>query len=225
MDPYIRTKFQHCKFTYASMPFCFRIIPFAIRSISRATLVVFVLGNIGCAFTSETIALQYTPPETMSVAPITRTKPVKVTIQDSRADKSKVSSKKNGYGMETAPIQSSTSIPELISDAFTMELSKRGIISTESAANKHIIIDIVRFYNDFKIGFFSGDAVAELHMAISVHNAATQVLYSRQITATGTEPNTFLASGSNAQLALNKALAEGMKTLFSDSQFLECLNK
>ncbi|MER0172151.1 MAG: hypothetical protein DU489_16485 [Nitrosomonas sp.] len=78
-------------------------------------------------------------------------------------------------------------------------------------------------YSDHKMGFFSGDAIADLNMSVTVKSKKGDQLYSRQVVAQGIEPNTQLAGGENAKLALNRALENGMKALFEDQAFLAAL--
>lgn len=134
----------------------------------------------------------------------------------------KVSSKKNGYGMEMAPIIATEDVAVTIRRAIEQELQARGFkIGTDALVQ--ISADLIRFYNDHKVGFLSGDAVADLNMAVVVKSKEGGQLYSRQIIAQGLEPNTQLMTGDNAKLALNRALENGMKMLFEDQEFLSAL--
>jgi uncharacterized lipoprotein len=78
-----------------------------------------------------------------------------------------------------------------------------------------VTADLVRFYNDHKTGFFAADAAAELRMGVSVKKSSSD----RQ----GKEENTLLMGGENARLALERALENGMKTLFEDRTFISAL--
>lgn len=148
---------------------------------------------------------------------------VNVQVADQRQDKSKVSSKKNGYGMEMAPITATEDVAVTVRKAIEQELQARGFQLGTDAALVKIAADLTRFYNDHKMGFFSGNAVADLNMSVSVKTNTGEQLYSKQIVAQGIEPNTQLATGNNAKLALDRALENGMKTLFEDQAFLSAL--
>lgn len=145
---------------------------------------------------------------------------VSVQVQDQRQDKSKVSSKKNGWGMETAPITASSDVAETIRAGIEAELNTRGFQVQSSKAQVQVAANLMRFYSDHKLGFFSGDAIAEFNMLVAVKNSSGELLYTRLIGVQGVEPNTFLLSGDNAGLALNRALDNGMKALFEDKAFL-----
>ncbi len=182
-----------------------------------------VAGLSGCALTTEQIAINYT--QQAGVAKIAGAENVSVNVQvaDQRLDKSKVSSKKNGYGMEMAPITASEDVAVTVRKAIEKELQARGFQLASDSALVKVAADVTRFYNDHKMGFFSGDAVADLNLSVTVKSKSGTLLYSKQIVAQGKEANTQLASGNNARIALERALENGMKTLFDDQAFLSAL--
>ncbi len=177
----------------------------------------------GCALTTENIDLSYTPQP--GVAKIAGADNITVSVQvnDQRQDRSnKVSSKKNGFGMEMAPILANEDITVTIRRAIEQELQSRGFsVANESVVS--ILAEVTRFWNDHKTGFFSGDAIADLNMSVLVKDKSANILYSRNLQAQGIEPNTQLMNGNNARLALNDALEKGMKSLFEDRTFVSAL--
>jgi uncharacterized lipoprotein len=195
-----------------------------VRAIRLAALcaVAFVSG---CAFTTERIDLSYTPQSSPPAVPGAGEITVAVQVVDDRQDKSKVSSKKNGYGMEMAPILANEDVTVTVRKAIETELRNRGFALSADPAIVQVIADLTRFYNDHKTGFFSGDAVADLIMSVNVKASDGRVLYGRQIVAQGVEPHTQLATGNNARIALDKALQDGMAKLFGDSEFIAALTK
>lgn len=182
-----------------------------------------VVALSGCALTNEQIELQYN--QQQGVSQITGANNVSVSVQvaDQRQDKSKVSTKKNSFGMEMAPIVVTEDVAVTVRTAIEQELRARGFQLASDAALIQIAADITRFYNDHKIGFFAGDAVADLNMSVTVKSKKGDLLYMRQVVAQGVEPNTQLMTGDNARLALNRALENGMKALFEDQAFLSAL--
>jgi len=177
----------------------------------------------GCALTTDRIDLSYSVPA--GVAPVNGASAITVAVEvsDQRADKTKVSSKKNGFGMEMAPILANEDVALTVRRAIEQNLSARGFRTGAAGASVKVDAGLTRFYNDHKLGFFAGDAVAELNMNVSVRGRDGSVIYARQVVAQGTEPNTQLATGENARLALNRALESGMKQLFEDRVFLDAL--
>ena len=181
-----------------------------------------VLTLSGCALTTDRIDLQYAPQPGVSKVEGAERVSVSVQVNDVRSDKSKVSSKKNGYGMEMAPILANEDVAVTVRRAIEDELKQRGFVLAPDALVQ-ISGDLTRFYNDHKIGFFAGDAVADLNLNVVVHSKGGKTLFSKQIMTQGVEPNTQLASGENARLALARALESGMKALFEDQAFLASL--
>ncbi len=193
-------------------------------SIVIAACAVF-LGLSGCALTTEKIEIQYIPQPSVAQIPGASAISVKVQVADQRQDKSKVSSKKNGYGMEMAPILAIEEVAITVRKAIEVELEARGFKLGSDSALVEISGDLTRFYNDHKVGFFSGDAVADINMSISVKTKQGVIVYTRQLVAQGIEANTQLMTGKNAKRALDRALGNGMKILFEDQEFLKAMIK
>ena len=193
----------------------------------RQTLVMAVLAASvalsGCALTTDRIQLQYAQQQGVSRIPGAGEVSVNVKVSDQRQDKTRVSSKKNGFGMEMAPIVPMVEVTDTVRNAMEQELQARGFKLGSQAAQVQIAADLTRFYNDYKTGFFAGDAVADLNLYVAVKPKQGGPAYSRHIVAQGVEPNIQLASGENARLALNRALENGMKLLFDDREFVDAL--
>ncbi|HMS82527.1 MAG TPA: YajG family lipoprotein [Nitrospira sp.] len=177
----------------------------------------------GCGFIAEQIKLEYNQPAGVSQIAGANNVSVNVQVSDQRPDKSKVSSKKDMYGIELAAITAEEDIAITIRKAIEQELQARGFQLGSETAQVKIAAEVTRFYNDHKTGLLSGDAVADLIMAVTVNRQHGKQLYSRQIVAQGIESNTQLATGNNAKLALSKALENGMKMIFEDKDFLSAL--
>lgn len=192
------------------------------RKLAIASLVV-IANLTGCALTTDQVELQYT--QQQGVVPVAGANNVSVNVQvnDQRSEKSKVSSKKNGFGIEMAPILAAEDVSVTVRKAIEQELQARGFQLGSKAALVQISADLTRFYNDHKTGFFSGDAVADLNLSVAVKSQKGELLYAKQIVAQGVEANIQLMSGENARLALNRALENGMKALFEDRVFLSAL--
>jgi uncharacterized lipoprotein len=181
------------------------------------------LGASGCALTSENVDLAYVPQTGVVAQAGARDVAVDVKVADQRPDKSrKVSSKKNGFGMETAPILANEDVTVTVRRAMEQELQARGFTLGGDAAVS-VAADLIRLWNDHKMGFFSGDAMAEMQMSVAVKDRGGRGVYSRLIQVQGAETNTMLATGNNARLALNDALAKCMKALFDDPAFTAAL--
>lgn len=195
----------------------------SFHTLAMASLVS-VIALSGCALTTDRIELQYQPQQNVAAVPGASGVSVGVKINDARGDKSKVSSKKNGFGMEMAPILATEDVTITVRRAIEHELKARGFkLGADDAAMVAIAADLIRFYNDHKTGFFAGDAVADLNMSVMVRARTGEIRYTKQLVAQGVEPNIQLMTGNNAKLALDRALENGMKILFEDQAFLAAL--
>jgi uncharacterized lipoprotein YajG len=188
------------------------------------TSAVAAIALSGCALTQERITLQYNPQENVVLATGAENISVEVNLIDQRPEKSnKVSVKKNGFGMEMAVISSDEDVPTVIKRIMETELKARGFQINPGSAIVKINTDLGRFYNDFKNGFFAGDAVAELAMSVNVMTKTGYLLYSKHVNAQGIAANIQLNTGNNARIALNDALQKSMKILFEDNTFVNAL--
>lgn len=180
---------------------------------------------VGCALTTDRISLEYHPMTGVQALPSAEGVTVLVSVNDLRTDKTRVSCKKNGFGMEMAPIVAEEDPALTIKRALESELKARGFrIDTQALVLIHS--DLTRFWNDHKTGFFAGDSVADLNMTVVVKNkAGDRILFTKQINAQGLESNIQIQGGNNAKLALDKALSNGMRQLFEDPGFMEAILK
>lgn len=177
----------------------------------------------GCAITSEQIALQYTPQADVAKVAGADQVGVTVTVVDLRQDKSRVSCKKNGFGMEMAPITASEEVAVTVQRAIETELRSRGFQPGSAAAQVLIATDLTRFYNEHKVGILTCDAFADLNLQVTVKTGNGAVRYTKMIAAQGGKTNFLVMSGETAKVALELALANGMKQLFEDQAFLAAL--
>lgn len=177
----------------------------------------------GCAVTTEQITLSYQPQDNIAAVAGADKVGVDVTVKDERPDMSRVSRKKNGFGMEMASITAVEDVTVTIRKALEEELRQRGFLVGSSQAMVSVETEVTRFYNDFKLGVFAGDSVADLNMLVKVHDKDGKPLFSRQLMTQGFEKNIQLMTGDNARLALNDALKNGMFELFSDDRFVAAL--
>jgi len=177
----------------------------------------------GCALTSATVPLSYVPQTDVSKVPGADKVDVAVEVSDIRTIKDKVGAKKNGYGMEMAAIMAQEDVPETVQKAIEVELENRGF----HLATNHltVVAELSKFYNDFKIGFFAGDAKAEVTMNVQVRNPSGNIVYSKLITGEGLNPNIQLSSGKNAKIALDAALNDAIANLFREQAFIDSLVK
>lgn len=178
----------------------------------------------GCALTKSYIPLAYTAQTGVSKVAGADNVAVNVTISDQRADKSSVGAKKNGYGMEMAPIIATNDVATLLKSAIETELASRGF-NPGASKTVSVTAEINTFWNDFKNGFWSGDAVAQVILNITVKNEARTIVYAKLVSGQGINPSIQLASGENAKVALEAALKDALDKLFGDYAFIDALVK
>ena len=173
----------------------------------------------GCALTTAHIDVPYQPIAAASPVPNASASTVAVTAIDDRTTyRDRVGTKKNGYGMEMAAIVPNNDIPDAVRDAFRQELMARGFrIGNGPGA---VQIEVVRFYNDFKPGFFSGDAVATVAFNVKVSSPSHLGSFSKYYEGTGTEPNIQIMGADNTRAALVKAFQSAVGSAVNDPELM-----
>jgi uncharacterized lipoprotein YajG len=169
----------------------------------------------GCALSEDAIQVRYSPPDAGAVARPSNGVAVTVVGKDGRGSRrDRVSTKKNGYGMEMAKITAANDLATEVANAVQSELQKLGFSVGPGGAR--ISVELDTFYNDFKMGLFSGDAVAELKFTLIAYAVDGSILYTKSYQATGTNPNIMLMEGSQAKVALDAALREAVQQVTFD---------
>lgn len=182
--------------------------------IVAAMFAVLMLG--GCALTEDIVPVGYVAPANLSLTPGASDVIVAVSGKDGRATyRDRVSSKKNGYGMEMAAIKAENDIIDLTRQAVEKEFSSLGFKIGNGGLE--VNVDVQTFYNDFKIGMFAGDAVAEVSFHLTVTRGDKSYVYTRSYRGIGVNKNIQLASGSNAKVALEQALTNAMQEVIADT--------
>ena len=192
-----------------------------LLALAGGTLAIALLN--GCAFSKDYIPINYTPQQKVAAVPGAEHVSVKVAISDVRSIHDRVGNKKNGYGEEMAPIISTNDVVDVLQKAIETELSSRGFKLSDG--DVAVLVELSKFYNDFKPGFWAGDAVAELTMSAQIKKPDGNIVYSKLVTGEGEKLKIQLASGKNAEIALENALQNAITRLFSDPLFVDGLVK
>ncbi len=191
------------------------------RGLQRAGI-LFAIAFLatGCALTKDYVVLSYDPQTNVEKIKGADAVQVRVEFSDVRMVKDRVSCKKNGYGMEMAPIIAQNNAAQTVKNAIEAELKNRGFHLTEGSVL--VLAELNKYYNDFKLGFWSGRAVAEVVMNVQVKKPDRSILYSKMIA--GESSHTVqLASGKNAKIALDGALKDAISKLFGDPLFIDSI--
>jgi uncharacterized lipoprotein YajG len=171
----------------------------------RILTVLLALSLSACALTTDYIDAPYVP--LGPAVPVAGASAVTVSVaaKDARTTyRDRVGSKKNGYGTEMAPIVANNDVIETTRAAIESELAKRGFVVAPGGTV--VSVDVNRFYNDFKTGFFAGDSIAEIAVTVKVVGVDKSLLFTQHYEATGKEPNIQVMAGHNARAALSDAL-------------------
>jgi uncharacterized lipoprotein YajG len=123
--------------------------------------------------------------------------------------------------MEMAEIIADNDVAQTVKSAVESELTDRGFTIGSDGS----VIDIVlgKFENRFELGLFSGTAVSEISMQVSVKRPNGTIAYTKNIHAEGVNSGVQLATGHNAQIALEAGLKNALTELFNDNAFLNSL--
>jgi uncharacterized lipoprotein len=201
---------------------------FSRRQLGRIALLAALLcPTLGaCALTTDTLVPTYQPQQWARRVNGAEQVTVRVMVRDMRRDRARVSVKKNGYGMEMAPIVSATDVPAFVRANVAFELARRGFTVAEGTG---LVIDVElrKYFNDFKIGFMSGDAVAEVTFDVTAYQVGPDgegpPIYLGHFEGTGENNGIQLCSGENAKVALDAAFVDAMRLMFSDRRFFAAL--
>lgn len=195
----------------------------ATRVMRRCVVLALAVILPACALTEDVIEVRpqglSPPPSVLGAEAVA----VSVSGQDERtSNRNRVSVKKNGYGMEMASIIASNDV--VIEVARTVETTLQGMgFRTDQDRDGAVTVELLRMWNDFKIGFWSGQAVAELNATLIVRGRDGRVVYTRTYGVEATVPGILLASGGNAQLALSQALDRLAERVGTDRGLAEAL--
>ena len=188
------------------------------------TLIAIASIFTGCALTEDKIDIPYQGRGNITVVQGADKINVEVKNEDKRTVfKDRVGAKKNGYGMEMAKIVSSNDVAKTFSDAVLFELENLGF--KNGAGGKVVKVELIRLYNDFKMGFFAGDAVADGLINIVVTNGKNEVIFTKSYEGGGIYPNIQLALGENAREALIKAMTDIVGKVAQDKDLHSALLK
>lgn len=190
----------------------------------NVSLLVMLALLCGCALTVDKIDVPYQGKPNISIVDGADKFLVEITNEDKRTVyKDRCGAKKNGYGMEMAQIVCTNDISETFADAISSELENLGF--KIGPGGKSVNVELVRFYNDFKMGFFAGDAVADGLINIKVYSSSKELLYSHSYEGGAIESNIQLATGSNARAALINAMSDIVAKVVQDKDLQVALLK
>jgi len=183
---------------------------------------IILLFLSGCAVMEDQIDINYVGRGNIEVVDGADKVNLTVTKADRRSVyKDRVGVKLNGYGMEMAKITSKKDVSEIFSKAVTFELENLGF--NIASGGKTVKVELVRFYNDFKIGWWAGDAVGDGLIQILVTSNDNKILFSRTYEGGFIHKNIQLATGGNAKIALEGTLTDLIAKIAGDKELHDAL--
>jgi|SRR4051812_18383910 uncharacterized lipoprotein YajG len=186
-----------------------------IRGVMRAAIACLAAGLLSaCALSEDKVPVDYVP--NTGVAPVAGAEAISLTVTgaDRRSQYvDRISTKKNGYGMEMARIVATNDVVEVVRGGVERELKAQGYAI--GAGGLSVTVELQNFYNNFRLGLVTGGAVADVALAIKVRNAAGTLLYS-QLYDASISNDIFMASGTNAKASLEKALTIATMKIVED---------
>ena len=192
------------------------------RGVGRAAIAIVVAGLVSaCALSEDKVPIDYVA--NTGVTSVAGAEAVSVTVTgvDRRTQYvDRISTKKNGYGMEMARIVATNDVVEVVRGGVERELRAQGYAI--GAGGVSVTVELQNFYNNFRLGLMSGGAAADVAIGIKVRNAAGTLIYSQLYDAT-TVNDVFLASGANAKESLQKALTVTTRKIIDDKALQDAL--
>jgi uncharacterized lipoprotein len=186
----------------------------------KILILMAVVMLAGCATEEDTVAITYAP---TSAGRIANAQPVALTIVDGRtADRNRISTKINAYGMEMAAIRSSQDVSEVVRQAALKEFGQRGF--DIEASGLSVTLTVTRFYNQYSTGFFAGDAAGTVDLTVAVADKAGGKIYANSYSGVSKLAAT-MANGSTAAQSVAIALNDAFHKMFGDDAFIAVLTK
>ena len=177
----------------------------------------------GCAVVEDKVPIDYVSQVT-APAPLPGAEDVLITLssRDRRTQLAdRVSTKKNGYGMEMSRIISTNDVVDLVRASVEREFKAQGFrIGPGGVA---VTIELQNFYNNFQLGIVTGTALADVSFGLKVRDATGAQLYAHDYSGSAKIDNIMMMTGDNAKAALQTALAAAVKQVVDDTALQQVL--
>lgn len=176
-------------------------------------LAVITMFHFGCALSEEKVSISYNSNVAHADVVGAENVTLVITAVDGRtSNRSVISRKINGYGVEMAAIRSNQDITLIVRNALRAEYLGRGFEVEEQGVP--LVATITKFYNQYENGLFSGTSNAEVRVDVSIANGADSV-FEKSYTGVHSD-GVMIADGVNAKAALDAALAKVISKIVND---------
>jgi len=194
-----------------------------LRRVAAAVWAVATAASLSaCALSEDKIAIDYIPPEARPPVAGAAAVTLEVRGTDERQQyRDRVSTKKNGYGMEMARITATNDVVEVVRSGVEQGLKAEGF--SIGPGNLMVSIELQNFYNNYRVGLVSAEAVAEVAFALKLRNAAGTLLYNRFYSVANTYDGVFWMGGANAKASLEKATTLVVRQVLDDTALHDAL--
>jgi uncharacterized lipoprotein len=138
------------------------------RGVGRAAIAIAAAGLLcACALTEDKVPIDYVA--NTGVTPVSGAEAVSLTVTglDRRTQYvDRISTKKNGYGMEMARIVATNDVVEVVRGGVEREFKAQGY--AVGAGGLSITVELYNFYNNFRIGLVTGGAASDVAVGLKV---------------------------------------------------------
>lgn len=199
-----------------------------VLRVASLLVVSMVLG--ACAFTTARVDLDYSPAADsktpLSALPAQR---IALRVDDQRpiAERDRIGMKKNGYGMETAPVVSTREVTSVLRDAIQRELQRGGHTVLESAGDADLVLTatLKRYYADLRIRFFDVEMSGFIDTDLVVSDPEDETKRVSVPLNASYREGKQIALDSAFGAVLNRTLAEYMRSFSRETALLEALRE
>jgi uncharacterized lipoprotein YajG len=192
--------------------------------VKNLILSLFIIAvTLGCAKPTHRIDISYAPRPDIKLIQGAHTINVFVEVKDSRLEKYRLTNKRNTF-IETTNILVKNDVTSALRWAVETELKNLGF-TVGNPPHVYIMVELIRFNNDYEIEYINGQAVADMHILVQVRGKNRQFRYATTVSTQAAGDDTILSRSKVTRLALNKSLETGMDKLFADKAFLAAILK
>jgi uncharacterized lipoprotein YajG len=177
---------------------------------------------VGCAYIDQN--LRVAPEVTTSTVNIGQGKKVILKVIDDR-DEQLIGKRVNGYGMSGAKISNNQDLAEVLKDAVTQGLIKKGFeLGKEGDAAVVMKVSLRTLAYDTAMGFWTGANIGKTVIKVTATNGAGQE-YEKSYRSQKEIRTAFIGSQETNSKVVNEAFGEAVSKIFEDQELLNHLVK
>lgn len=188
-------------------------------------LFLLTLQISACAFTTDTIKINYNIPEVKTI-PLVDT-PLKVeTLKDARGAEPHLLSYKGVAYKTTGKYVSEKEVADIVTEALVVALKNIGCNITNERETIILNGEILKFDSNIHMGFWAGTAEAYIQLALKLIDAKTgQILWFETISGKGIKEGLQIDRSTHREDVLNQALSDALTNLTNSKNFISAIRK